>query len=58
VLARTRGSLSLPALERITPRALELVLTKQGVELPAVEGLELAREAGVGWTDDIVIPGE
>ncbi len=57
VLARTRGSLALPALEKITPRALSALLTKQDVSLPDTEGLELIREPGVGWTDDIVVPG-
>ena len=57
VLARTRGSLALPSLEKITPRALAALLTKQDVSLPDTEGLELLREPGVGWTDDIVVPG-
>ncbi|MFM7138130.1 MAG: hypothetical protein ACKO1M_13840 [Planctomycetota bacterium] len=57
VLARTRGSLALPSLERITPRALTALLAKKDVSLPDTEGLELLSEPGVGWTDDIVIPG-
>jgi len=56
VLARTRGSLSLPALEKITPRALTALLTKKDVALPDTESLTLTREPGVGWTDDIVVP--
>jgi hypothetical protein len=56
VLARTRGSLALPALERISPRALEALLAKQGVSLPDIESLTLTREPGAGWTDDIVVP--
>jgi hypothetical protein len=56
VLARTRGSLALPALERISPRALEALLTKPGVSLPDIDSLTLTREPGVGWTDDIVVP--
>ena len=57
VLARTRGSLALPALEKISPRALAALLTKKGVSLPDPEGLTLTAEPGEGWTDDIVIPG-
>ena len=57
VLARTRGSLALPALEKISPRALAALLTKKGVSLPDTEGLTLTSEPGEGWTDDIVIPG-
>jgi hypothetical protein len=57
VLARTRGSLALPSLEKITARALAALLTKKDVSLPDTEGLELIREPGVGWSDDIVVPG-
>jgi hypothetical protein len=57
VLARTRGSLALPSLEKITPRALAALLAKKDVSLPDTEGLELLREPGVGWTDDVVMPG-
>lgn len=57
VLARTRGSLALPALEKITPRALAALITKKDVVLPDSDGLKLLREPGVGWTDDVVIPG-
>ena len=57
VLARTRGSLALPSLEKISPRALAALLTKKGVSLPDPEGLTLTTEPGEGWTDDIVVPG-
>ena len=57
VLARTRGSLALPSLEKITPRALAALLVKKDISLPDTEELEILREPGVGWTDDIVVPG-
>jgi len=57
VLARTRGTLALEALEKITPRALAALLKKTDVSLPESDDLELLREPGVGWTDDVVIPG-
>ena len=57
VLARTRGSLALPALEKIAPQALAALCTKQDVSLPDTEGLELLREPDARWTDDIVVPG-
>ena len=57
VLARTRGSLALPSLEKITPQALAALFTKQDVLLPDTEGLELLREPDARWTDDIVVPG-
>jgi hypothetical protein len=56
VLARTRGSLALPALERISPRALEALLDKKDVVLPEIESLTLAREPEAAWNDDIVVP--
>jgi hypothetical protein len=56
VLARTRGSLTLPALERISPRALEALLDKKDVVLPEIESLTLTREPDAAWTDDIVVP--
>jgi len=43
-LAATRGGLALPVLARITPRALEALQAKPGVELPPVEDLELLPE--------------
>jgi hypothetical protein len=57
VLARTRGTLALPALERISPRALEALLDKKDVVLPEIEGLTLTREPGAALTDDVVVPG-
>ena len=56
VLARTRGSLTLPALERISPRALETLLTKKDVMLPEIDSLTLTREPDAAWNDDIVVP--
>lgn len=55
-LAGTTGSLSLPALERITPRALEALLAKPDADLPPVEQLELAPDATAGVNDDFVDP--
>jgi hypothetical protein len=56
VLARTRGTLALPALERIAPQALEALLVKPEVSLPDFESLSLTREPGAAGTDDIVVP--
>lgn len=56
VLARTSGSLSLPVLARITPRALETLLAKPDVDLPPVAELELAPDAGGGVSDDFIDP--
>jgi hypothetical protein len=58
LLAGCRGTLALPALERITPRALEALLEKAGVEMPAVEDLELVPDPGAGVSDDFVDPRE
>lgn len=56
VLAGTRGGLSLPALRRITPRALEALLAKQGVQCADRESLALVPDPGPGGQDDIVVP--
>jgi len=56
VLAATKGTLALPALERITPRALEAILAKPGVALPEVAKLKLVPAPGGGVNDDVIMP--
>lgn len=55
-LAGVRGTLSLPSLERITPQALEALLAKSGVQLPAAEDLELVSDPTAAGNDDFVDP--
>ena len=54
-LAEGAGRLSLPALERITPRALSALLRKADVEIPDVASLNLVPDPG-GGADDFVDP--
>jgi hypothetical protein len=54
-LAEGAGELSLPALERITPRALSALLRKADVEIPDVASLKLVPDPG-GGADDFVDP--
>jgi hypothetical protein len=54
-LAEGAGGLSLPFLERITPRALSALLRKADVEIPDVASLNLVPDPG-GGADDFVDP--
>jgi hypothetical protein len=56
ILTRARGSLALPSLERISPRALEVLLARPGIQLPEVASLKLVREPGQLGHDDFVAP--
>ncbi|MFM7184029.1 MAG: hypothetical protein ACKO4Z_04555 [Planctomycetota bacterium] len=54
-LAESRGELALPALERITARALSVLLQKREISLPALPDLEVVADPG-GGADDFVDP--
>lgn len=54
-LADSKGTLMLPSLTRITPRALASLMQKADVELPSVESLELVLDPA-GGADDFVDP--
>jgi hypothetical protein len=56
ILTQARGSLALPSLERISPRALEVLLARPGIQLPEVASLKLIREPGQLGHDDFVAP--
>jgi len=56
ILTQARGSLSLPSLERVSPRALEVLLTRPGVQLPEIASLKLVREPWQLGHDDFVEP--
>lgn len=57
-LATRKGSLSLPNLKRISPKTLSALITKEDVEIPLIEKLELIPESDGGGTEDFVIPKE
>ena len=54
-LAESEGTLMLPSLARITPRALAALLKKADVDLPPVDALKLVPDPG-GGADDYVDP--
>lgn len=54
-LAESRGELMLPALERITVRALSALLRKREIDMPAVGELTVVADPG-GGADDFVDP--
>ncbi len=56
VLARTRGTLSLPSIKRITPRALEVLMGRQRVELPDLTNVKIVPEVGQRGNDDYIDP--
>jgi hypothetical protein len=56
ILVRTRGALALPSLERISPRAFEILRARPGVQLPELTELKLVREPGELGHDDFVEP--
>ena len=55
-LATRKGSLSLPNLKRISPKTLSALITKEDVEIPVIETLELIPEPDGGETEEFVIP--
>lgn len=55
-LARRNAPLSLPNLEKISPKTLAALLQKQDVEIPLIETLELIPEPDGSGNDDFVIP--
>ena len=54
-LAASEGTLMLPSLARITPRALAALVKKADLEMPPVDALELVPDPG-GGADDFVDP--
>ena len=55
-LATRRGRLSLPNLERISPRTLAALIVKKDVEIPPVEKLVLIPEPDGAANDDFIVP--
>ena len=55
-LATRQGPLSLPNLEKISPKTLTALIEKQDVEIPPIETLELIPEPDGSATEDFVIP--
>jgi len=55
-LATHKGPLSLLNLKKISPKTLSALITKEDVELPLIETLELIPEPDGSATDDFVIP--
>jgi hypothetical protein len=55
-LATRQGPLSLPNLEKISPKTLTALIEKQDVEIPLIETLELIPEPDGSATEDFVIP--
>lgn len=56
ILVHTRGDLSLPNLEQISPRALEILLARPGVQLPDLASLDIVGEPGQLSHDDFIEP--
>lgn len=55
-LAAHKGPLKLPNLEKISPKTLTALITKDDVEIPLLQTLELIPEPDGGETEDFVIP--
>jgi hypothetical protein len=55
-LATRKQRLSLPNLEKISPKTLSALLEKRDVEIPLVETLELLPEPDGSLTEDFIIP--
>jgi beta-lactamase regulating signal transducer with metallopeptidase domain len=55
-LAKRKGRLNLPNLEKISPKTLAALLEKEDVQLPLIETLELIPEPDGSPTEDFVIP--
>jgi hypothetical protein len=55
-LATRQGPLSLPNLEKISPKTLTALIEKQDVDIPLIETLELIPEPDGSATEDFVIP--
>ncbi len=56
ILVRTRGTLELPNLERISPRALEVLLARPKTVLPDLNDLEIVPDTGQLGNDDFIEP--
>jgi len=56
ILAASRGSFSIPNLERISPRTLAALIRTGNVELPPIDVIDLIPDAEGGFTDDFVVP--
>jgi hypothetical protein len=56
ILVQARGTLALPSLERISPRALEILLGRPSVQLPDLADVQVVRNSGQFAHDDFVEP--
>jgi|GEM_PF-1349234 len=56
ILVRARGKLEFSSLERISPRALEVLLGRPGIKLPTLAEVKIVPEAGQLGNDDFVDP--
>ena len=57
-LAMRQGKLSLPNLQKISPKTLVALLKKTDVEIPLVEKLELIPEPDGSPSDDVLLPDD
>jgi hypothetical protein len=55
-LATRKGPLSLPNLEKISPKTLSALIEKRDVDIPLIETLEFIQEPDGSPTDDFLIP--
>ena len=55
-LAKRQGPVALPNLRKISPKTLSALITKEDVQIPLIETLELIQEPDGSETDDFVIP--
>jgi hypothetical protein len=56
ILVRARGTLALPSLERVSPRALEILLARPGVQLPDLADVTIVRDPSQLGHDDFIEP--
>jgi hypothetical protein len=56
ILATAKGSLSLPQLKKISPKALTALARKENLLIPPIERLEFIAEPDGSPTEDFVIP--
>ncbi len=57
-LAKTKGRLALPNLEKLSPKTLAALIAKGDVAIPLIETLEIISEPDGSATEDFVVPEE
>lgn len=56
VLATRKGNLSLPNLNKVSPKTLVALIEKRDLKIPRIDTLELIQEPDGSVTEDFVIP--